>query len=290
MVAQFILTQVLNGLVYGMVLFLLAAGLALIFGLMNVVSLAHGSFFMLGAFAGLSLLKLTGSFWAALLLAPLPVVAVGLVVELVFMRRLYQRGHLDQVLLTFGFTFVFVDLAKTVWGADIQSLPVPAMLQGAVPLLGSLFPRYRLFLIAFGIILGGALWLFLDRTRVGAMVRAGVDDAATAMGIGIDVPLLFTAIFALGVGLAAVAGVVAGPVLGVYPGIDVEILIPAFIVIVVGGMGTLRGAFAGSLLIGEADTFGRALFPDAAMFLIYLLMVVVLLVRPQGLFGLRRSQ
>src|SRR6476661_8690603 len=231
---EFVVAQLLNGLVYGMLLFLMAAGLSLIFGLMNVVSLAHGSFFMLGAFFGLSIYQFTGSFWLALVLAPVPVAAIGIVMELVFMRPLYRRGHMDQVLLTFGFTFVF-----------------------------------------------------LDRSRIGAMVRAGVDDAAMAAGLGANIPLLFTGIFGAGVALAALGGVAAGPVLGLYPGMDTEILIPAFIVIVIGGMGSLRGAFIGSLLIGEIDTFGKAYFPSLALFLIYLVMAVVLLVRPQGLFGIK---
>jgi branched-subunit amino acid ABC-type transport system permease component len=286
---ELLLAQLLNGLVYGMLLFLLAAGLSLIFGLMNVVSLAHGSFFMLGAVIGFTIVKLTGSYWLALLIAPLPVIVLGVAMELLFMRRLYARGHLDQVLLTFGFTFVFADLVKWIWGADIKSLRIPDSLQGMVPLFGTVFPVYRLFLIGFGIALAVALWLFLERTRIGTMIRAGVDDSAMANGLGINVSLLFTSIFALGAGLAALAGVAAGPIVGIYLGMDVDIMVPAFIVIVVGGMGSLRGAFVGSMLIGIVDTMGKALFPDAALFLIYLLMVVVLLSRPQGLFGVQRA-
>jgi branched-subunit amino acid ABC-type transport system permease component len=279
----------LNGIAYGTLLFLLSAGLSLIFGLMNVVSLAHGSFFMLGAVIGFTIVKLTGSYWLALLIAPLPVIVLGVAMELLFMRRLYARGHLDQVLLTFGFTFVFADLVKWIWGADIKSLRIPDSLQGMVPLFGTVFPVYRLFLIGFGIALAVALWLFLERTRIGTMIRAGVDDSAMANGLGINVSLLFTSIFALGAGLAALAGVAAGPIVGIYLGMDVDIMVPAFIVIVVGGMGSLRGAFVGSMLIGIVDTMGKALFPDAALFLIYLLMVVVLLSRPQGLFGVQRA-
>ncbi len=286
---EMILFQLINGLVYGSLLFLIAAGLSLIFGLMNVVNVAHGSFFMLGAFFGLSIVELTGSFWLALLLAPVPAIAIGLLMERVFLRSLYSRGHLDQVLLTFGFTYVFLDLVKILWGSDIRSLPVPESLEGAVEILGVIVPTYRLFIIGCGTALALVLWLVIDRSRVGAMVRAGVDDAPTAMGIGINVPMLFSAIFALGVGLAALGGVIAGPVLGLYPGMDVEILIPAFIVIVIGGMGSLRGAFVGSMLIGIADTFGKAYLPDTAMFFIYLVMVAMLLSRPEGLFGVKRS-
>ena len=286
---EFIATQFVNGLAYGVLLFLMSAGLSLIFGLMNVVNVAHGSFFMLGAFFALAIMKWTGSFWAALALSWIPAVAIGVVMERVFIRKLYARGHLDQVLLTFGFTFVFVDLVRMVWGADIRELPVPAILTGVVEVGGVIVPKYRLFLIVFGGLVGLLLWLFLERSRVGAMVRAGVDDAFTATGIGINVPLLFASVFALGVGLAAVGGTVAGPILGLYPGMDIEILIPAFIVVVIGGMGSLRGAFVASLFVGLVDTFGKAYFPDFALFMIYLLMVVVLLTRPQGLFGIGKA-
>jgi branched-chain amino acid transport system permease protein len=284
---EFLVAQLLNGLVYGVLLFLMAAGLSLIFGLMNVVSLAHGSFFMLGAFFGLSIFQFTGSFWLALVLAPIPVAVLGIVMEVLFMRPLYRRGHMDQVLLTFGFTFVFFDFVQTVWGRVIVRLPAPDVLQGATQIGIGVFSTYRLFLIVLGFTIALLLWLFLERSRVGAMVRAGVDDAAMAAGLGANVPLLFTAIFGAGVALAAVGGVAAGPVLGLYPGMDTEILIPAFIVIVIGGMGSLRGAFIGSLLIGVADTFGKAYLPSLALFLIYLVMAAVLLVRPQGLFGVK---
>jgi branched-chain amino acid transport system permease protein len=286
---EFIATQLVNGLAYGVLLFLMSAGLSLIFGLMNVVNVAHGSFFMIGAFSALAVMRWTGSFWLALALSWIPAVAIGIVMERVFIRRLYARGHLDQVLLTFGFTFVFVDLIRWLFGADIRELALPDVLSGALDLGGVIVPRYRVFLIAFGGAVALLLWFFLERSRVGAMVRAGVDDAFTATGIGINVPLLFAAVFALGVGLAAVGGAAAGPILGLYPGMDIEILIPAFIVVVVGGMGSLRGAFVASVFVGLVDTFGKAYFPDLALFLIYLLMVVVLLTRPNGLFGVGKA-
>jgi branched-chain amino acid transport system permease protein len=286
---EFIASQLVNGLAYGVLLFLMSAGLSLIFGLMNVVNIAHGSFFMLGAFSALAIMKWTGSFWLALGFSWVPAVIIGVVMERVFIRRLYARGHLDQVLLTFGFTFVFVDLVRWIFGADIRELPVPDLLSGAVDVAGVIIPRYRLFLIAFGGAIALLLWLFLERSRVGAMVRAGVDDAFTATGIGINVPLLFASVFALGDGLAALGGAAAGPILGLYPGMDIEILIPAFIVVVIGGMGSLRGAFVSSLFVGLVDTFGKAYFPDLALFLIYLLMVVVLLTRPHGLFGAAKA-
>jgi branched-chain amino acid transport system permease protein len=281
--------QLLNGLVYGVLLFLIAAGLSLIFGLMNVVSLAHGSFFMLGAYFGLSIFKITGSFWWALVLAPIPVIALGVLMELLFLRPLYRRGHLDQVLLTFGFTFVFLDLVQTLWGRTVLRLPAPPSLQGTVQIGLGVFSAYRLCLIGFGFAIALLLWLFLERSRIGAMVRAGVDNAVMAAGLGANIPALFTGIFGFGVALAALGGIAAAPVLGLYPGMDSEILIPAFIVIVIGGMGSLRGAFVGSLLIGVADTFGKAYFQSIALFLIYLAMTAVLLIRPQGLFGIKYS-
>jgi branched-chain amino acid transport system permease protein len=209
--------------------------------------------------------------------------------ELVFLRPLYSRGHLDQVLLTFGFTFVFLDLVQTLWGRVVLRLPAPEALQGSVHIGLGVFSAYRLFLIGLGFAIALLLWLILERSRIGAMVRAGVDNAAMAAGLGANIPALFTGIFAFGVALAALGGIAAAPVLGLYPGMDSEILIPAFIVIVIGGMGSLRGAFAGSLLIGIVDTFGKAYFQSIALFLIYLAMLLVLLVRPQGLFGIKYS-
>lgn len=282
-----VLAQLLNGLVYGMLLFLSAAGLSLIFGLMNVVSLAHGSFFMLGAYIALSVTRQTHNFWLAMVAAPLLAVAIGLLVERLFMRRLYRRGHLDQVLLTFGFTFVFFDLVRWIWGSDIRRLAAPDALQGSIEIAGGVFSTYRIFLLCLGIAIALTLWLVMERSRLGAMVRAGVDDSAMAAGLGANIPLLFTGVFGAGVALAALGGVAAGPVLGLYPGMDGDILIPSFIVIVIGGMGSLRGAFVGSLLVGVADAFGKAWLPSLSLFLIYLLMALFLLVRPQGLFGIQ---
>jgi branched-chain amino acid transport system permease protein len=242
---------------------------------------------MLGAFFGLSIYQFTGSFWLALVLAPIPVAAIGIVMELVFMRPLYRRGHMDQVLLTFGFTFVFFDLVQAVWGRVIVRLPAPEILQGATQIGLGVFSSYRLFLIGLGFAMALLLWLFLDRSRIGAMVRAASTTPPWRRGSAPISRCCSPASSAPAWRLAALGGVAAGPVLGLYPGMDTEILIPAFIVIVIGGMGSLRGAFVGSLLIGEIDTFGKAYFPSLALFLIYLVMAVVLLVRPQGLFGIK---
>lgn len=280
-----VISQLLNGLVYGTLLFLMSAGLSLIFGLMGIVNLAHGSFFMLGAFLAISVVKATGSFWAALVLAPIPVMLLAIAIEIICLRPLYARDRLDQVLLTFGFSFIISDIVQWVWGATLLNLSAPSVLNSSVHFLGITFPTYRLSLLGFGFLIALCLWQFLERTRVGAMVRAGVDDSATAVGIGINVPTLFTATFAAGAALAALTGVIAAPILGVYSGIDVDILIPAFIVIVIGGMGNLRGALVGSLILGLADTLGKAYLPTFSMFIVYLAMIVILLLTPGGLFG-----
>jgi branched-subunit amino acid ABC-type transport system permease component len=284
-----ILTQTLNGLVYGVLLFLLAAGLSLIFGLMGVVNLAHGSFFMLGAFCGLSIIKLTGSFWWAVLLAPIPVATVAVIIEVFFLRPTYSRDRIDQVLLTFGFSFVITDLVESIWGREMFGIEEPDLLDSSVELFGGVFPSYRLALLGFGIFIAVALWLIIEKTRVGAMVRAGVDDPHSAMGIGLNVPLLLTATFAGGAALAGLAGVIAGPLLNVFSGMDVEVTIPAFVVIVIGGMGSLKGSAVASVLIGIGDTFGKAYAPSISIFLIYFAMIVILLIRPAGLYGQRST-
>src|ERR1700691_3220913 len=191
---EYVLAQLLNGLVYGMLLFLIAAGLSLIFGLMNVVSLAHGSFFMLGAFIGYSIFRATHNFWIALVVTPFPVMLIGIAMEMMFLRPLYRRGHLDQVLLTFGFTFIFFDAVQSIWGRDVVALAPPPGLDGVVELGSAIFSRFPVLILALGIAIAWLLWLCLDRSRLGAMVRAGVDDAAMAGGLGCNIPALFSAI------------------------------------------------------------------------------------------------
>ncbi|HEV2359626.1 MAG TPA: branched-chain amino acid ABC transporter permease [bacterium] len=281
----FYLLQALNGCAYGMLLFLLAAGLSLIFGLMEVVNLAHGGFYLLGAYLGLSIVRWTGSFWLALALAPLLTAGAGFLLEWPFLRPLYRRTRLDQILLTFGFAFVLTDVTRWLWGADVQSLPAPRGLDQSVVVLGTLFPVYRLFVIGAGAALGLGLWLGLVRSRLGAIVRAGVANREMTQALGIDIAAVFTGVFAFGTGLAGLAGVAAAPILGVFPGVDFETLIVTLIVVVVGGLGTFSGAFWGALLIGEAETFGKVLVPQAALVVIYLVMAAVLLARPSGLFG-----
>lgn len=279
------LTQFLNGLSYSMLLFLVAAGLSVIFGLMNVANLAHGTFYMIGGYIGYSVVRYTGNFWLSLVVAPVVVAVIGCALEVITLRPLYKRGHLAQVLLTFGFVFIGLDLVKWLWGADIRSIDPPAILAWSVQIAGRTFPVYRLFLIGFGLLITVCLWLLLERSNAGAIVRSGVSDKEMAQGLGINIPAVFSVTFGLGVGLAAVSGVLAAPVLGLFPGIDFDILVVTLVVVVVGGMGSFRGCFWGSLLIGQLDTFGKVLFPRFSLFIIYFAMALILLIKPSGLFG-----
>jgi branched-chain amino acid transport system permease protein len=276
--------QALNGISFGALLFILAAGLSLIFGMMDVVNLAHGAFYMLGAYVALTVVQRTGSFWPALFVAPLAVGLLGLVIEPLLLRRLRGR-HLDQVLLTIGLSLVIADVIGLVWGREIRSIPLPAGLDHSVSVMGGDYPVYRLFVIAFGVALAVAFSLVHRRTRMGALIRAGVDDAPMLAALGVDIDRVFAITFAVGAGLAALAGVVAAPVFGIFPGMDVDALIYSLIVVVVGGLGTLSGAVVGAGLIGPADTFGKVLFPQFALALIFALLALVLLLRPTGLLG-----
>ncbi len=276
--------QALNGISFGALLFILAAGLSLIFGMMDVVNLAHGGFYMLGAYVALTVVQRTGQFWLGLLLAPLVVGALGLAIEPLLLRRLRGR-HLDQVLLTIGVSLVIGDLIGLVAGREIHSLPFPAGLDRSISIMGGDYPIYRLFVIGFGVVLAAAFWSVHRRSQVGALIRAGVDDAAMLSALGVDIDRLFAVTFGVGAALAAVAGVIAAPVFGVFPGMDVDALIYSLIVVVVGGLGTLSGAIAGGALVGTADTFGKVLFPQFALALIFAVMALVLLFRPTGLLG-----
>jgi branched-subunit amino acid ABC-type transport system permease component len=277
--------QILNGLSYGVLLFLLSVGLTLIFGMLDVVNLAHGSFYMLGAYAGLGLIATSGNFWLALVGAPLVVGGIGAFVERSCLRPLYRRSPLDQVLLTFGFIYLFEDLVKWMWGGRIRSIPGPAIFSGSVTLFGATVPSYRLFVIVFGLLVAAALWLMIERTRLGAVIRAGVFDAEMAAGMGINIQRVFTGVFAFGAALGGLSGVIAGPIQSAYPAMGSEILVRTLIVVVVGGLGSLKGSLVGSLVIGQAETFGKAWLPDAAMLIIFVVMALILLLRPQGLFG-----
>jgi branched-subunit amino acid ABC-type transport system permease component len=281
---ELLFQQALNGLSFGALLFILAAGLSLVFGMMDVVNLAHGAFYMLGAYVALSVVQLTGSFWLALIAAPIALGALGLVLEPLLLRRLRGR-HLDQVLLTIGVSLVIVDQIGLLWGREVRSLAAPPGLEGSVALIGGVYPVYRLFVIAFGIALAAAIALIYRRTKLGMLIRAGVEDAEMLGALGVNTDRLFAITFAVGAALAGIAGVIAAPVFGMQPGMDVDGLLYSLIVVVVGGLGTLGGAVVGSLLVGPVDTFGKVLFQEFALAVIFAIVALVLLFKPTGLLG-----
>ena len=278
------LTLAVNSFALGGVLFLLSAGFSLIFGLMRIPNLMHGSFFMLGAYFGVTFLSRGVNFWLAALLSGLLMALIGGLIERFLLRRLSGQ-ELPQVLLTLGLSFIVADICLMVWTGDPIQPPTPAHLQGATQIAGLFFPLFRLAIVAVAIVIAIALWVMVDWTRLGAMIRAGVDDAPIARVVGIKVSQLFTLIFALGAGLAAFGGVMGAPYLSVYPGLDAEMLPLALIVVILGGTGSLLGALVGSFLIGFLYNFGQAMFPDLAYVILFLPMLLVLVLRPQGLFG-----
>lgn len=280
----FWVVQALNGISFGMLLFLLAAGLSLIYGLMKVLNLTHGSFYLLGGYIGLAVVHSTGSFILAVLAGSLAIAVVGVVMERFFLRRFHLQ-ELPQALLTFGFLFIFSDLATVIWGGNPETIPKPAMFQSSVQLGGFYYPSYRLFIIGFGLVIAALLWWLQDGTRIGGMVRASVDDEEVARALGINVSLLFTLVFALGAFLAALGGVMGGPIVGVYPGADFEVLLLGFVVVIIGGLGSLKGALVGGLIVGLLDNFGKVFFPELALFTIFAPMALILAARPAGLFG-----
>jgi branched-chain amino acid transport system permease protein len=279
---DFITIQTLNGMVYSMLLFQLALGLSLTFGMLRVVNLAHGTFFLLGAYIGYTIWLLTHSFWLAAGAAVAGTGLAGALLEIASLKRFYARSDLDQVILTFGIALAAADVMKAVWGRDIHSLPAPVPLDGAVQIAGIAFPVYRLVLIGIGIVLFVVTWFAIEKTRIGALIRAAVADREMVSGLGYDVRLMFTAVFAFGCGLAGLAGILGAPITSIYPGLDFEILITTLIVVVVGGLGSISGAFWASILIGVCETFGKALLPQIASFIIFGLMAAVLLFRSWG--------
>jgi branched-chain amino acid transport system permease protein len=281
---DFIVLQTLNGLSFAMLLFLMASGLSLIFGLMNLVNLAHGSFYLLAGYIAFTVVKKTSNFLEGLLVACVVVPLIGIFVQRFFLDRL-ERNELAQVLVTFGFIFIFGDACLWIWGGLPRSLPKPHFLNHSLFWGDIVFPSYRLFIIIVGFVVALGLWLFLEKTKVGAMVRASVDNPDMAMAVGVNVSTLFTTVFALGTMLAAFAGVLGGAFVGVYAGADLDILLLALVIVIIGGQGSLKGAFVGSLFVGMVDNFGRALFPELSMFMVFVPMAVILALRPQGLFG-----
>jgi branched-chain amino acid transport system permease protein len=279
------LTLAVNSIAYGGLLFLLSAGFSLIFGLMRIPNLMHGSFFMLGAYFGVTLLdKYQVNFWLAALISGAAMAVIGGLIERLLLRRLAGQ-ELAQVLLTLGLSFIVADICLMVWTGDPWQPVTPVHLRGAVKVAGLFFPLYRLAIVVVAVVIAIALWVMIDWTRLGAMIRAGVDDAPIARVVGIKVSQLFTLVFALGAALAAFGGVVGAPYLSVYPGLDAEMLPLALIVVILGGTGSLLGALVGSFLIGFLYNFGQAMFPDLAYVILFLPMVLVLVLRPQGLFG-----
>jgi branched-chain amino acid transport system permease protein len=278
------LIQTFNGISFGALLFLLASGLSLIFGVMRIANLAHGSYFLLGGYMALTVIEITGSWLLAIPLSALAVAVLGMGMERLFLRRM-GSDVLRQVLLTIGFALLFQQAALDIWGGDNMDIRAPQSLDWSLT-IGTLYlPVYRIFMIAMATGVGITLWLVLENTRLGAMVRAAVDDAEMARGIGIDTSKVSLSIFALGALLAALGGVVGGAFIGVYPGLDFEILPLSFAVVIIGGLGSLRGAVVGSLIVGLIDNFGKALFPEVAYFTLYAPMALILAVKPTGLFG-----
>jgi branched-chain amino acid transport system permease protein len=279
------LIQLLNSVQYGLLLFMLAAGLTLIFGIMGVVNLAHGSFYMLGAYLAWALMAQTGSLTLAIVLGVVLAAAFGLALEWLLFRHFYHRSHLDQVLLTFGLIYIFEELRSILWGDDVHGIQVPAALSASIPLTDTLsYPVYRLFMSGLCLVLALGLYLLISKTRLGMKIRAGAFNHEMAEALGVNVKLIHAVVFAMGVSLAAVAGMIAAPVSSVYPGMGSPVLIMCFVVVVIGGIGSVRGALIAALLVGLVDTFGKVLLPQISGMLVYMLMAAVLLWKPEGLF------
>lgn len=281
-----VLIQTLNGVQYGLLLFLIASGLTLIFGIMQIINLAHGALYMVGAYLAFWLTALTGNLFLAILLG-LPLAALlGVLIERFLIQALYKRDHLDQVLMTFGLILVIDSLRSIAWGNDVHSVAIPALLEGSIQLTETLeYPVYRLFISAVCGLIALAMYGVLQHSRLGIVIRGGASNREMVQGLGINIRVIYTLVFAAGTALTALAGMVAAPVSSVYPGMGNQILIIAFVVVVIGGLGSIRGAFLAALLVGLTATWGAVLVPEFAGMAIYLLMAVVLLFKPRGLFA-----
>jgi len=291
------LIQLLNGVQYGLLLFLVSSGLTLVFGIMGVINVAHGSFYMIGAYLAWSLAGKLGSFWIALPAAIALTVLIGLALEMLLIRRLYGRDHLYQVLLTYGLILVFEETRSILWGDDVRGVPIPEMLSASFPLTETLsYPVYRLWISAVCLAVAGLMYWVIQKTRLGMVIRAGSANREMVQSLGINIQLVYRVVFAAGITLAGLAGMIAAPVSAVFPGMGNQVLIVCFVVIVIGGMGSVKGAMVASLLIGLVDTFGKVLhlevggirvLPELSSMTVYLLMAMVLLWRPEGIFGRR---
>ena len=285
---QALFLQLLNGVQLSMLIFLLAAGLTLIFGLMDILNLAHGAFFTIGAYTGVVVSQATGSFWLAIMLGPMVPFLAGVVLQALVLQPLVQRGrstHLDLALLTFGLLFATAGTVEYVFGSSFYSIATPQMLSGRVNLLGVDYPVYRLFVIAVGIGVAISLSLVIERTLIGATLRAGVDNREMIVALGININVVFALVFGFGAALAGFAGVIAAPIMSVYSQMGIGIVVTSFVVVVVGGLGNLKGSFYGALFVGMTDTMAQAYLPEAELFAIYVLLILMMIVRPQGLFG-----
>ena len=280
------LIQTLNGIQYGLLLFLVASGLTLIFGIMGIINLAHGSFYMVGAYLAFSLTRQMGNFWLALVCGVVIAALLGVALEWLVIRFLYERDHLYQVLLTYGLILIFEECRSLVWGDDVHGVQVPAALDYSIPLTDMLsYQTYRLAMSGICLAIAFAMYWLIQKTRLGMMIRAGSFNRDMAQSLGINIGLLYRLVFALGLALAAFAGMLAAPISSVFPGMGNQVLIVSFVVVVIGGIGSVRGALVAALAIGLADTFGKVLVPQIAGMVVYLLMAGVLLWRPTGLFG-----
>jgi branched-chain amino acid transport system permease protein len=280
------LVQTLNGVQYGFLLFLVASGLTLVFGIMGIINLAHGAFYMLGAYIVYWLVGYTENLFFAIVLGLSIMLVFGYLLERSVISFLYRRDHLYQVLLTYGLILILDELQRIFWGTDFYSVPVPQVLSGSVPLTETqVYPVYRLFISLVCMVIAAGLYLLISKTKLGMMIRAGASNREMAQVLGIDTGRVFAIVFSIGVALAAFSGMIGAPVSSVFPGMGDQILIISFVVVVIGGIGSVKGAFVGAMLIGISDTFGQVLLPDFASVVVYAVMAVVLLWRPQGLFG-----
>lgn len=277
--------QAMHGLVYGMLLFLVTSGLTLIFGMMGVLNIAHAAFYMVGAYFAYTLVAWTGNFWICLILAPIGVGLIGAFVERVLLRKVHAFGHAHELMLTFGVFYILAEVVKWIWGTYPLSVSPPSILAGSIPFAGGIYPTYRLFILLISAIVLLILAFIMQKTRIGITVRAAVFDNEMVDILGINVQAVFLGVFCIGSALAGLAGVVAAPFLTTYPGMGLEILIDAFVVIVIGGFGSVWGALLAALMIGELQSFGIMFIPELALVFQFLLMAIVLVLRPQGLFG-----
>jgi len=282
---SFYATQALHGLVYGMLLFLVASGLTLVFGMLRILNMAHAAFYMLGAYVAYSTVTLTGSFWLSLFVVPALIGLLGMTIEHALLRRMSVRGHVPELLLTYGLFFMMGEIVLWTWGSFPLQVPAPAALQGSLPLLGARYPVYRLFILAISCVICAGMALVLLRTRLGIVIRSTVSDGEMVSALGIDASRVRSMVFGAGAALAAFAGAIAAPFLQAEPTMGAAILVDAFVVVVVGGLGSLLGALLAALLIGELQSFGILLLPEFALVFQFMLMAAVLIFRPQGLLG-----